>query len=315
MTMAGDSMSTKATVAPPEVGAPWAATNWEATVKVTGKAAGRTLELAIPVVLPDRGGDGDVLARLWARRRMGELIDALTSGIDYSPRDANVADRRSFLISELLEEEKARTHALLHNVLPAEIAEKLRSSNEAIATNHPAITVLFADIVNFTPYAASHPASEVVGFLNDLFTRFDDLVAKSGLEKIKTVGDAYMFAGGLPSFRPDHLAAIADLALEMRGAAAAAGADVRFGIHTGPAIAGVLGTKRYMYDIWGATVNLAARLESTSRAGEIQVSQEVRDALASTHEFKEQGSVELKGVGPTDVFVLVRRTAPKMEIT
>lgn len=225
-----------------------------------------------------------------------------------------IADRKSFLVSQLLEIERERTHSLLTNVLPAEIAEKLKDSSEAIATSHESISVLFADIVNFTPFAAQRPAAEVVGFLNDLFTRFDALVEKSGLEKIKTVGDAYMIAGGLPTFRADHLAAMADLALEMRGAAAAAGAAVRFGMHTGPAVAGVLGTRRYMYDIWGATVNLAARLETASRAGEILVSEDVREALSTTHEFEERDPVELKGVGLTRVFILLRRHTLPIEI-
>lgn len=218
-----------------------------------------------------------------------------------------VADRRSFLVSRLLEAERSKTEALLSNVLPATIAEKLKASNGVIATSHPSISVLFADVVNFTPFAAERPASEVVGFLNDLFSRFDVLVRGSGLEKIKTVGDAYMVAGGLPEYREDHLEAMADLALEMRGAASAIGAEVRFGLHAGPAVAGVIGTQRYMYDIWGSTVNLAARLESASSPGEIQVSHEVREALSNTHEFKERGALELKGVGSTEVFVLVRR--------
>lgn len=218
-----------------------------------------------------------------------------------------ISDRRSFLIARLLDIERSKTQALLTNVLPAEIAEKLKNTGGVIATSHPAVSVLFADIVNFTPFAAERSASEVVGFLNDLFSRFDALVERSGLEKIKTVGDAYMVAGGLPTYRDDHLEAMADLALEMRGAVATLGAEVRFGLHSGPAIAGVIGTQRFMYDIWGATVNLAARLESTSMPGEIQVSEDVKDALSRTHEFRERGTLELKGVGKTKVFVLVRR--------
>lgn len=225
-----------------------------------------------------------------------------------------VADRRTFLVSRLLGVEKSKTQALLTNVLPAEIAERLKDSSGVIATSHPSISVLFADVVNFTPYAAERPADEVVGFLNDIFSRFDALVEQSGLEKIKTVGDAYMVAGGLPTFTPSHLEAIADLALEMRGAVAAVGANVRFGLHTGPAVAGVIGTKRYMYDIWGATVNLAARLESIGNPGEIQVSRDVRDALIQTHEFRERGSFDLKGVGETMVYVLVKRLVTPVRV-
>jgi len=226
-----------------------------------------------------------------------------------------IADRRSFLVSSLLEAERVKTQALLSNVLPPEIAERLKNASGVIATHHPSVTVLFGDIVNFTPFAASRSAEEVVGFLNDLFSRFDVLVERSGLEKIKTVGDAYMVAGGLPTYRDDHVAAMADLALEMRGAAAAAGAEVRFGLHTGPAVAGVIGTQIYLYDIWGPTVNIAARLESSGQAGEIQVSQAVRDVLATSHEFKERGKVDLKGVGETMVHVLVRRSVAPITLT
>lgn len=225
------------------------------------------------------------------------------------------ADRRSFLISKLLDEERTRTQALLVNVLPAQIAERLQNSKEVIASHHESVTVLFADIKDFTPFASQRSPAEVVGFLNDLFSRFDALVEASGLEKIKTVGDAYMVAGGAPTEREDHCSAMADLALEMRGAASAMGAQVRFGLAEGPVVAGVIGTSKYMYDLWGSTVNLAARLQTSADAGQILVSESVSNAVASTHELSEKGDVELKGIGITKAFVLQKRKIKAVHVT
>ncbi len=225
------------------------------------------------------------------------------------------SDRRSFLLGRSLEEEREKTQSLLSNVLPAQIAEKLKHSAGVIAELHPSATILFIDIVNFTPFASEHSPAEVVGFLNRLFSRFDELVQRFGLEKIKTMGDGYIVAGGLPTFREDHLVAVADLALEMRGTASALGVDIRLGMHTGPVIAGVIGTKKYMYDIWGPTVNMAARLEAAGSAGEILVSQVVRESLQTTHECRERGSILLKGIGEVPTFTLVRRLVEPVQMT
>lgn len=218
-----------------------------------------------------------------------------------------LADRRAFLVSRSLEAERERTQALLTNVLPAEIAEKLKVANDVIAAHHDEVTILFADIANFTPFSEGKTPAEVVGFLNQLFSRWDGAVERAGMTKIKTVGDAYMVGGGLPSFRADHVAAVADLALEMRGISSAVGAEVRFGIHTGPVVAGVIGTQRYTYDVWGSTVNMASRLQTHATSGEILVSASVRDALTASHDFGDAGTAELKGIGKVCVSVLLRR--------
>lgn len=225
-----------------------------------------------------------------------------------------IADRKSFLMAGLLEAERDRTQNLLTNVLPPSVAERLKTSTDVFARGHDDVTILFADVANFTPFAADHSPAEVVGFLNDLFSRFDQLVDTAGLEKIKTVGDAYMVAGGLPEPFEGHVSAVASLALEMKGAAAAAGADVRFGVHCGPVVAGVLGSKRLMYDVWGSTVNIASRLEGAATPGQILVSDAVAKRLEGSFELSSAGTMELKGVGPVTAFTLNRRSASAMPL-
>lgn len=227
---------------------------------------------------------------------------------------SEVRDRKSFLFQQQLKVEQARTHALVQNVLPPTIADELSKHPGTLARFHESATVMFADIVGFTPFAESHSPNEVVGMLNDLFSRFDALIKDTAVVKLKTVGDAYMLAGGVPDPDPCHAANVANAALELRGAANAAGIAMRIGIHTGPLIAGVLGTERLMYDVWGPTVNLAARLESSAEAGQILVSQAVRNALADTHDFQDLGERDLKGLGPTATYALLRRKIAGIEL-
>ncbi|MBS1715489.1 MAG: adenylate/guanylate cyclase domain-containing protein [Armatimonadetes bacterium] len=216
-------------------------------------------------------------------------------------------DRRSFLLERSLVAEKERSKELVRNVLPPSIADRLATAPGIIAEHHQAATVLFCDITGFTPFAASKPPETVVGLLNDLFSRFDALVQQFEVVKIKTIGDCYMVAGGIPDPCENHVAQVADLALELRGTANVVGVDVRIGFHTGPVIAGVLGTERLMYDLWGPTVNLASRLEGSALPGTIAVSDAVRDALAETYEFDGPFDLELKGIGKTAVWHLTRR--------
>ncbi|MBI5705606.1 MAG: adenylate/guanylate cyclase domain-containing protein [Armatimonadetes bacterium] len=225
-----------------------------------------------------------------------------------------VRDRKSFLFERSLRAEKERTKALVQNVLPPTIADQLSRDPGTIARQHESATVLFADLVGFTPFAEKHSPNEVVGMLNDVFSRFDALVKESPAVKIKTVGDCYMVAGGIPDPDPNHVANVANLALELRGAANAAGISIRMGIHMGPLISGVLGTERLMYDIWGPTVNFASRLESSAEAGQILVSRAVREALAETHDLEPQGELDLKGLGLKEVFLLQRRKIAPMEL-
>jgi class 3 adenylate cyclase len=180
-----------------------------------------------------------------------------------------------------------------------------------IADDHPEVTVLFADIAGFTPWAAGKPAREVLEFLNRVFSRFDQLVEVHGLEKIKTVGDCYMVVAGAPEARADHVEAAARLALDLtaeaRRISAESGAPIqlRIGIHTGPLAAGVIGEKRYLYDVWGDTVNTASRLESQGVPGGIQVSAEVAERLRGKFILEPRGTVELKGKGLVEAYLLV----------
>lgn len=225
-----------------------------------------------------------------------------------------VRDRKSFLLERSLASERERTKALVRNVLPPTIADHLSQEPGQIARHHESATVLFADLIGFTPFAETHAPDKVVGMLSDVFSRFDRLVAASAAVKIKTVGDCYMVAGGIPDPDPDHIATVANLALELRGAANAAGIPIRIGIHTGPLIAGVLGTERLMYDIWGPTVNFASRLESAAEAGQILVSAAVGLALEATHDLDPLGELDLKGLGPKEVFLLRKRKVASLPI-
>jgi class 3 adenylate cyclase len=213
------------------------------------------------------------------------------------------------------EREHARSERLLLNVLPAPVAIRLKRDEGVIADRFDEATVLFADIVDFTPMSAALPADEVVGLLNAIFSDFDDLVEQRGLEKIKTIGDAYMVAGGLPIPRLDHVRAIAELALDMRGTASThrEGLRVRIGIATGPVVAGVIGRRKFIYDLWGDTVNTASRMESQGVPGEIQVTERVVAALGGEYRFDPRGPIEIKGKGSMPVWLLRGHTAENAE--
>jgi adenylate cyclase len=210
-----------------------------------------------------------------------------------------------------LTRERDRSEKLLLNVLPAPIAARLKDAPGTIADSFPAVTVLFADLVGFTTLAASVSSTELVEMLNAVFSRFDRLADQHGLEKIKTIGDAYMVVGGLPAPRPDHVRAMARMALDMRQAlrdhVAATGRplDVRIGLHTGPAVAGVIGVRKFSYDLWGDTVNTASRMESHGQPGKVHVSQAVRDALeGEPFAFEPRGAIAVKGKGDMTTFFL-----------
>jgi guanylate cyclase len=209
-----------------------------------------------------------------------------------------------------LDAEHARSEGLLLNVLPAPVAERLKRSEEVIADGFEDVTVLFADIVGFTPMSASLTPNDVVTLLNSLFTAFDRLVDAAGLEKIKTIGDAYMVAAGVPAPRADHAAAVADLALEMRvelrklRAEVEAPLDIRIGMDSGPVVAGVIGKRKFIYDLWGDTVNTASRMESHGFAGEIHLTERSWAILRDTHRLRERGVIEVKGKGPMRTYFL-----------
>ncbi len=210
--------------------------------------------------------------------------------------------------------EQAKSERLLLNVLPEPIAARLKEEGDGIiAERFEDVTVLFADIVGFTTLSEGMAPEDVVLLLDELFTAFDSLAEERGLEKIKTIGDAYMVAGGLPERRTDHATAVADMALAMRQAvgkvSVRAGDNrslaVRIGIDTGPVVAGVIGRKKFIYDLWGDTVNAASRMESHGLPGEIQVTARTYERLQTRYSFEPRGPVNVKGKGEMDTYLLV----------
>ena len=211
----------------------------------------------------------------------------------------------------LAERAEAETEALLRNILPEKIVERLRERpDEPVAEAVAEASVLFSDLKSFVPLARSLGPARTVEMLNDLIRRFDELASEHGVEKIKTIGDAYMAVAGLPEPAADHAARLARMALEMRSAARKTGArfnvelTLRIGIAMGPVMAGVIGAKKFSYDVWGDPVNLAARLENSCEANCIHVSGEVRERLGQTFEFRARGPTEIKGVGRLETFFL-----------
>ena len=217
---------------------------------------------------------------------------------------------------EKLNREYQRSESLLHNILPHSIAKRLKGEQSVIADHFDSITVLFADIVDFTVLSERLSPTELVNFLNRIFSIFDDLAGQYRLEKIKTIGDAYMVAGGLPAPRSNHLESMADFSLEMQRQLARFNmeydedVDLRVGMHTGPAVAGVIGVKKFVYDIWGDTVNTASRMESQGIAGEIQVSENTYILLQDKYVFKERGVIDIKGKGKMRTYLLQRKKVP-----
>ena len=198
--------------------------------------------------------------------------------------------------------EHARSERLLTNVLPVPVAERLKAGEEPIADDVPAASVLFADIVDFTPYAAGLPAREVVRLLDGVFSTLDDLVDEHGLEKVKTIGDAYMVAAGVPTPRPDHAHALAAFALAARDRFATQqglwpALQLRIGIGSGPVVAGVIGHRRFLYDLWGDTVNTASRMESHGLPGRIQIDDQTRRLLGDDFQVADRGMIDVKGKG------------------
>ncbi|MDP5241228.1 adenylate/guanylate cyclase domain-containing protein [Uliginosibacterium sp. 31-16] len=213
-----------------------------------------------------------------------------------------------------LEIEQARSERLLLNVLPAPVALRLKASDETIADGFAEVTVMFADIVNFTELAAGMPPTEVFALLNHVFGQFDQMAEVRGLEKIKTIGDAYMVAGGLNDDSNDPCAAIADLALSMRDWLAEDSAlhgrslQLRIGIGTGPVVAGVVGRKKFIYDLWGDTVNLASRITTESHPSSIQCDATTFARLKYRFIFEDPVTLRLKGKGMVSVWRLLGRT-------
>ena len=216
-----------------------------------------------------------------------------------------------FVSSALKEREKA--NQLLLNILPKSIANKLKNEKGVIANGHDEVSVLFADIVGFTEYSSKNPPEQVVASLDEIFSTFDELSHKYGLEKIKTIGDAYMVAAGIPEATENHAKSIALFALDMLKALEKLNNkgiedfSLRIGIHSGPVVAGVIGKSKFAYDLWGDTVNVASRMESNGEPGVIQVSKVSYQLLKNDFEFLNKGLIDIKGKGKMETYYLIKK--------
>jgi len=222
--------------------------------------------------------------------------------------------RRDFLQKYTIQAQRDRADKLLYNVLPERIAERLKESDVTIAEEFSSATVLFADIVNFTPISARFGPLEVVEMLNDLFSQFDELVDKYGVEKIQVAGDGYMVAAGVPTPRPDHAMVMAQLALDMLDCVKTGNflggkhpIEIRIGLNSGSLIAGVIGRKKYFYALWGDMVNTASRMESHGESGKIQITREFYELVRDEFECEYVGEITVKGKGKLEAWHLVAR--------
>lgn len=207
-----------------------------------------------------------------------------------------------------------RAESLLLNILPRSIADRLKDDTRTIADQFSSASILFADVVDFTPLSERLPPTEVVGMLDHLFSHFDTLAERHDLEKIKTIGDCYMVAAGVPAPRTDHAQALAAMALDMQAAMSSLdevgrlGLELRIGINSGPVVAGVIGRKRFLYDLWGDAVNTASRMESHGTSGRIQITRATKELLGDEFVYEPRGTIPLKGKGEMEVWYLVGRT-------
>ena len=224
---------------------------------------------------------------------------------------ADISDR--IRAEQALRLEKNKSERLLLNILPKPIVEQLKQFQGSLAQQFPEATILFADIVNFSPLSAEISPLELLNLLNQIFSVFDQLAEKHGVEKIKTIGDAYMAAGGLPVPTDNHAEAISQMALDMQQAIHQFKTEqgkplqIRIGINTGPVVAGVIGTKKFSYDLWGDAVNVASRMESSGLPGRIQVTAATKERLQDKYLFEERGSITVKGKGKMISYWLIGR--------
>ena len=206
--------------------------------------------------------------------------------------------------------QRQRSEDLLHSILPEKIAIRLKEKGDSISDGFADASILFADIVGFTELAGRKSPAQLVSMLNDVFSRFDDRLDDYSLEKIKTIGDAYMVAAGIPEPLDDHATAICRFAIEMvrtlneYNQESGEDLQIRIGINSGPVVAGVIGKKKFIYDLWGDSVNTAARMESHGVAGAIQVTRRTHDLVDGRFEFEDRGEIEVKGKGMMQVYLM-----------
>lgn len=263
---------------------------------------------AEPSLEPVAGVTADVTRTFFALNLTGVGITVVLIIRDFLRR-LQAANRE-------LEQEKARSEGLLLNVLPASIAERLKTGEQTIADRLDEVTIVFTDLVGFTPMVQDRPAEEIVDLLDGIVAHFDRLVEKHKMEKIRTAGDGYMAVAGAPDPSTNHTTKAADLALDMletiRGYTDFSGnsLELRIGIDRGPVIAGVIGLKKFTYDVWGDAVNTASRMESHGVPGKIHVTERVRDQLQESHRFQDRGLIDVKGKGQMRTFFLIGRISP-----
>jgi guanylate cyclase len=222
--------------------------------------------------------------------------------------------RRDFLQKYTIQAQRDQADKLLYNILPERIAEKLKLSSETIAEEFSSATVLFADIVNFTPISAHFGPREVVDMLNEVFSHFDELVDKYGVEKIQVAGDAYMVAAGIPNARPDHATVLGYLALDMLDylkreefLGGKHPIEIRIGLNSGSLIGGVIGRKKYFYALWGDMVNIASRMQSHGEVGKIQITRDTYELVKDEFECEYIGEIAVKGKGNMEAWHLIAR--------
>jgi len=282
-------------------------------------AALRTLVIAVGlgIVVAVYDGEGSLLIDVffYVAAAVASLV-----GLRLLERNRRRVWHQRLVIEEqsaAIEVERAESDRLLLNVLPEAISKRLKRGESPIADVFSDTSVIFADLVGFTPMSADLAPGEVITMLSGLFSMFDDLVADRGLEKIKTIGDAYMAVGGLPEPLADHAVRAVDLAMAMLESTKASehfpGLSLRIGIHSGPVAGGVIGTRKFAYDVWGNTVNVAARLESAGIPGRVHVSEETMAMTEDVFQYEARGGLNLRGLGTMSTYLVVGRRAPSLE--